>query len=58
LLRCQLGSLKLPSLYLEMQQAQCHLNPVSGATEDRDGVDPVTGNPVPLICSNFDAHKM
>jgi hypothetical protein len=41
-----------------MQEKECHLNPVSGATQQYASTDPVTGMEVPLICSNFDAHKV
>jgi hypothetical protein len=41
-----------------VQEAQCSLNPVSGETQRYPSTDPVTGMQVPLICSNFDAHKI
>jgi hypothetical protein len=45
-------------LLILVQEAQCNLNPVSGATQNHPDVDPVSGNEIPLICSNFDAHKI
>jgi hypothetical protein len=38
--------------------ASCNLDPVTGETKRYGGTDPVTGEPIPLICSNFDAHKI
>ncbi len=41
-----------------LQQSECSLNPVSGATQRYPDTDPVSGNVIPLICSKFDAHKI
>ena len=41
-----------------LQESECNLNPVSGASQIHPDTDPVSGNVIPLICSNFDAHKI